>query len=85
MNRIKLTAAALALAFTGIGVTAATASAAPSCDGASHGAPGGFGPNSPYYTIPAGQDGIGGHYFGQAQGRITGENNSAAAAACNAG
>jgi len=48
-----------------------------------HGAPGGFGPDSPYYTVSGPQGGIGGYTFGQAQGRITGQNNSGYAAWCN--
>ena len=49
-----------------------------------HGAPGGFGPYSPYlYIVPGPQGGVGGYIFGQAQGRITGQNNSDYSAACN--
>ena len=48
-----------------------------------HGAPGGFGPDSPYYTVSGPQGGIGGYTFGQAQGVITGQNNSGYAAGCN--
>ncbi len=48
-----------------------------------HGAPGGFGPASPYYTVSGPQGGIGGQTFGQAQGVITGQNNSGYAAYCN--
>lgn len=48
-----------------------------------HGAPGGFGPDSPYFTVAAPQDGFGGQTFGERQGVITGENNSGYSAACN--
>ena len=49
-----------------------------------HGAPGGFGPNSPYYTVSGAQPGgIGGYTFGQAQIGSTGDNNSGYAAYCN--
>lgn len=48
-----------------------------------HGAPGGFGPESPYYTVAGPQGGVGGLEFGQRQGVNTGENNSAYSAACN--
>lgn len=53
-----------------------------SCD-ASHGAPGGLGPDSPYYTVAAPQGGYGGRAMGQAQGVITGQNNSGFSASCN--
>ncbi len=42
-----------------------------------HGAPGGFGPNSPYYFVRTDTD------FGQEQGVITGQNNSGFSASCN--
>ncbi len=48
-----------------------------------HGAPDGFGPDSPYFIVSGPQGGIGGYPFGQAQGRITGQNNSGYAAYCN--
>jgi hypothetical protein len=48
-----------------------------------HGAPGGFGPESPYYTVAEPQGGVGGYTFGQRQGEITGQNNSGASVACN--
>ncbi|TAN20316.1 MAG: hypothetical protein EPN30_10605 [Actinomycetota bacterium] len=48
-----------------------------------HGAPGGFGPDSPFYTVSGPQGGLGGYTFGQAQGVITGQNNSNYAAYCN--
>lgn len=48
-----------------------------------HGAPGGFGPDSPYYTVAGPQGGIGGQTFGQKQGVNTGENNSGYSASCN--
>lgn len=48
-----------------------------------HGAPGGFGPNSPYFTVSGPQGGYGGYTFGQAQGIVTGQNNSAYSAYCN--
>ena len=48
-----------------------------------HGAPGGFGPNSPYYTVSGPQGGYGGYTFGQAQGVITGQNNSNYSTYCN--
>lgn len=48
-----------------------------------HGAPGGFGPDSPYYTVSGPQGGYGGYTFGQAQGVNTGQNNSGFAASCN--
>lgn len=48
-----------------------------------HGAPGGFGPDSPYYTVSGPQGGLGGYNFGQAQGVNTGQNNSNYAANCN--
>ena len=47
-----------------------------SCD-AWHGAPGGFGPDSPYYFVRTDTD------FGQEQGVITGQNNSGFSASCN--
>jgi hypothetical protein len=53
-----------------------------SCD-AWHGAPGGFGPNSPYYTVAGPQGGVGGYTFGQRQGENTGDSNSSYSAACN--
>lgn len=48
-----------------------------------HGAPGGFGPDSPYYIVAAPQGGVGGQTFGQAQGVNTGQNNSGYSADCN--
>jgi hypothetical protein len=42
-----------------------------------HGAPGGFGPDSPYYFVRTDTD------FGQEQGVITGQNNSEFSASCN--
>lgn len=49
-----------------------------------HGAPGGFGPDSPYnYTVAAPQGGVGGQTFGQLQGVNTGQNNSGYSAFCN--
>lgn len=48
-----------------------------------HGAPGGFGPSSPYYTVAGPQGGMGGQTFGQAQGVVTGQNNSGYSASCN--
>ena len=48
-----------------------------------HGAPGGFGPDSPYYTVAGPQGGVGGQIFGQKQGVITGQNNSGYSASCN--
>jgi hypothetical protein len=53
-----------------------------SCD-AWHGAPGGFGPDSPNYTVAAPQGGYGGLAMGQAQGVNTGQNNSGFSASCN--
>ena len=48
-----------------------------------HGAPGGFGPTSPYYTVSGPQGGLGGYTFGQAQPGSTGGNNSGYSAYCN--
>ena len=48
-----------------------------------HGAPGGFGPDSPFYTVAGPQGGLGGYAFGQAQGVTTGQNNSNYSAGCN--
>lgn len=48
-----------------------------------HGAPGGFGPASPYYVVSGPQGGIGGYDFGQKQGVVTGMNNSGYSAYCN--
>lgn len=49
-----------------------------------HGAPGGFGPDSPYYTVSGAMPGgIGGYTFGQAQYGSTGGNNSGYSAYCN--
>lgn len=48
-----------------------------------HGAPGGFGPNSPFYTVSGPQGGLGGYVFGQDQGVITGQNNSGYSVYCN--
>ena len=48
-----------------------------------HGAPGGFGPDSPYYTVAGPQDGYGGLAMGQAQGVNTGQGNSGFSASCN--
>lgn len=48
-----------------------------------HGAPGGFGPDSPFYTVAGPQGGLGGYTFGQAQPGSTGGNNSGYAAYCN--
>lgn len=42
-----------------------------------HGAPGGFGPSSPYPSVTVGRD------FGQRQGVITGQNNSGYSVFCN--
>ena len=42
-----------------------------------HGAPGGFGPDSPYYFVRTDTD------FGQEQGVITGQNNAGYSVYCN--
>lgn len=49
-----------------------------------HGAPGGFGPDSSYYTVSGAMPGgIGGYTFGRAQYGSTGANNSGYSAYCN--
>lgn len=53
-----------------------------SCD-AGHGAPGGYGPDSPYWVVPGPQGGVGGYRMGQAQGVVTGQWNSDYSASCN--
>jgi hypothetical protein len=80
MKRIGI-AVALTVASAGMFFAAGSASAA-SCD-SGHGAPGGFGPDSPYYTISAPHGGIGGQAFGARQGEGTGDNNSGYSAYCN--
>ncbi|HET9082516.1 MAG TPA: hypothetical protein VFO01_18620 [Trebonia sp.] len=91
MNKVRITMTALvALGMLAV-PTIASASTIPSnfpgdngtsCN-AWHGAPGGFGPDSPYYTVSGPQGGLGGYIFGQAQGVITGQNNSNFSANCN--
>ena len=84
-------ASAVAVPAIALGASGAGASTIPgnfpgdtgtSCN-AWHGAPGGFGPSSPYYTVSGAQGGIGGYTFGQAQYGYTGDNNADYAAACN--
>lgn len=92
MNKVRLTVAGIfALGAVALPAASASASTIPpnfpgdtgtSCD-ASHGAPGGFGPDSPYYIVAGPQGGYGGYTFGTAQGVNTGENNSTFAASCN--
>ncbi len=91
MKRVRITIVGLfALGLLAI-PAAASASTIPSnfpgntgtsCN-AWHGAPGGFGPDSPYETVSGAQGGIGGSTFGQDQGVITGQANSGYAASCN--
>ena len=100
IKQLAMAGAASALIFSSL-AGAAFASTVPtnfpgntgtSCN-AWHGAPGGFGPNSPYYTFvnsnanPAPNvypsDDATGYDFGQEQGVITGQNNSGYAAYCN--
>ena len=78
-------ASAVAVPSIALGASSAGASSIPtnfpgntgtSCN-AWHGAPGGFGPNSPYYFVRTDAD------FGQEQGVITGQNNSSYSATCN--
>lgn len=84
-------ASAVVAPWAAVGASSAGASVVPtnfpgnndtSCN-AWHGAPGGFGPSSPFYTVSGPQGGIGGYTFGQAQGVITGQNNSGYSAYCN--
>lgn len=91
MNKVRIAVAGI-FAVGALAVpTAASASEVPpnfpgdtgtSCN-AWHGAPGGFGPDSPYYTVAAPQDGVGGYDFGQRQGVNTGERNANYAESCN--
>jgi hypothetical protein len=91
MSKIRIAAAGLAalgvLALPAMASASTIPSNFPGDNGIScnawHGAPGGFGPGSPYYTVPGPQGGIGGYTFGQAQGVITGQVNSGFAAYCN--
>lgn len=91
MNKIRITMTALValgmLAVPAIASASTIPSNFPGNNGTScnawHGAPGGFGPDSPYYTVSGPQGGLGGSTFGQDQGVITGQNNSGYSAYCN--
>ncbi|HUV58369.1 MAG TPA: hypothetical protein VMV96_06170 [Acidimicrobiales bacterium] len=75
-------ASAVVVPAIALGASSASAAGSTSCD-AGHGAPGGFGPNSPYFIVPGPWGGYGGYAMGQAQGVNTGQGNSSYSATCN--
>jgi hypothetical protein len=86
-TKTAIVISAVTLGISGLGMAVAIPAlshAAPSDCGSAHGAPGGFGPGSPWgFIVPAPQGGVGGHTFGQAQGVETGQYNSGLSVICN--